>query len=307
MAKTNYEKLRERYLARQQQLADQDRRWWKPEVGQKYRIRILPPPEGHDLWFLEYGVHYVRDAEIGPITCAKLTLSKRCFACDTTNALWRGDQNAKALARSLTARRRYVSNILVLSGQNPNEVRLWAYGSTVWDQLSELCVGSEGAVPIDDPKTGYCLTLTVKSRRTEMGVFPQYVVTPDLKPSALPNPGVLQELHNFVQIITERVKPFEEIRALLGGHSDPPPPATAEAEEAEPPSSEEIVEDEVEEPPPTTVPAPKLPSRKRQVDDETEEIHGTPQIVPSKTATAANGEDLVARARRALAARRGSS
>lgn len=227
--KTDYKKLRERFLARQRR-AERDERWWnpdKPPPGDpaiEYSIRILPPYDGYDSWYVEYGVHYglnVDDDVPGSITCPRLTLGKRCPICEMTRGLWRGSDEDKALAGRIGAKRRYASNILVLS-KDPNEVKIWAYGHKVWMPLNALCVGKDGSfTPIDDPQRGFNFNLTVTTQATPDGNFPSYMILPEsMTPCPIPNMSVLDRLHRIDEVIREKVKSYDEIRAILMGPPD---------------------------------------------------------------------------------------
>lgn len=257
--KTDYSKLRKKFQDRQMR-GDLDDRWWRPDKDPgTHKVRILPPPDGFDSWCMEFGTHYnigSDDAGFQKIICPRLTISQRCPICEFTRKLWRGTDADKTIAKTIGARRRYASNVLILSSKTPTDVRLWDYGDKVWRPLNEMSVGSDGDVtPIDDPVSGVNIKVTVQINRTEDRNFPEYSVTPwEIKTSALPDKSVLGKLHNFVEIIQTQIKPFDEIRSILLGPGAPPasapppptPPKTEEMEETVPETAtaegEEIVE-----------------------------------------------------------------
>lgn len=258
--KTDYDKLREKFLARQRAQID-DQSWFKPETG-RYRVRILPPTENHDLWYLDYGVHYGLtnvEGDFETVTCPRLTQKQPCPICNFTKGLWRKNTDAdQALARKFGAKKRYVSNVIVLSS-SASEVKMWAYGPQVLNQLEEHCISQDGSViPIDDPQKGTNMKVTVTQQSTPDGVFPNYIVSPESVQSVLPDMSVLGKRHDIVGIIHGRVRPLDELRSLLensGGEPNPPisKPEMA-SQETQSAGPEEVIE-ETEDAPPEKSPA----------------------------------------------------
>src|SRR3990172_3711326 len=307
--KTDYGKLREKYLARQQQGVD-DTKWFKPEQG-RYRFRILPPPENYNLWYLDYGVHYGfsnSEGNFEALTCPRLTKGERCPICEFTKGLWKKNAEADiAIARKFGVKKRFVSNIVIVSN-GPLDVRMWAYGPQVLQQLEEHCVTSSGdVVPIDDPVKGVNMKLVVTQKNTPERNFPNYLVTPELPAMAIPDKGALDKLHDIVTTIHSRVKSFDELRSILEagvvGENDSEPPAPT----ATPKSSEE--EEGAHSAP--AKPAKAAPQT-APVDDGDEEIvqetsHGTSaEGNEGKTAPRPTQEELARRARDVLAKRKSS-
>lgn len=230
--KTDYAKLHKRFVEqqrRQAELADDDR-WLKLTVPQPgapsvtYRMRFLPPPDGYDSWYMEYGVHYQIKNDLGnyvPVTCPLKTLKKPCPICEFVKGLWRsGTAEDKALAGRIGVKTRFVSNVVLLN--NPSEVKLWSYGTRVWTPLNHLCVGSDGEfVPIDDPQNGYNFKVVIKTEVTADGNFPDYTILPDpMKPCPIVDKSVLTKIHPMHEIIASRVRGYDELRSLLFGSSD---------------------------------------------------------------------------------------
>lgn len=253
--KSNYEKLKAKFAQKKQAQADMDDdRWWKPTVPSSasqqvtHRLRFLPPPDGHDSWYVEYGVHYRIKNDAGDlisITCPKKTLGKPCPICEFVKGLWKtGDEKDKAMASAIGCKTRYCSNVIVL-GENPSDVKIWAYGAKVWTPLNELCVGDSGEViPFDDPQVGFNIKITIGLRQTPDGDFPDYTVMPEMKPCAIPDKNVLSKLAPIHELITKRIKSYDEIRSILSGT------ATDETEKAD---TKKPVEETVEETPAQTV------------------------------------------------------
>ncbi len=318
--KSDYAKLRERFVARQKALeAGADERWWKPDLtsaGQapvKYKIRILPPFDGHNFWYLEYGVHYRVKNEEGnfiPITCPQKTLKNPCPICEFTKGLWRGGDADKAIAREIGSKTRFASNVLILN-HSANDVKIWSYGTKIWSPLSELCVGSgeDDFVPIDDPKQGFNMNLSIAMKQTDAGNFPDYTVTPEMKATALSDPSAVDRLHNLAEIIHGQVKAYDEIRAILLGSDSGATPesapvskkgaastatASAPRQKAAPPPASDSGDEEVIEP---------VTGNEETSDGTSEENEGTGEDNASARKTP---EELVKLARAAMQKRAGS-
>jgi hypothetical protein len=291
--KTDYAKLHKRFVEYQRRAAEMDDdRWLRlqtPQVGAAavtYRMRFLPPPDGYDSWYLEYGVHYQIKNEAGQyttITCPQKTQKKPCPICEFTKGLWRsGAEEDKVLARRIGVKTRYVSNVVNLS--NPSEVKLWSYGAKVWTPLNELCVGDSGEiVPIDDPQKGYNIKIVVKAESTPEGSFPNYTVLPEMKPCPIPDMGVLNKIHPMHEIIVQRVKSYDEIRSILFGAEDSAAPSTS------PPESEVAVE--------TSEPAVV----NEGIEEET--AHAAPEETQKREDKRPSADELVRRAKAMLAKR----
>ena len=248
-AKTNYDKVRAAYLKNQRKQQSKDARVWTPDGPGRYPIRILPPWPGGDVWYYEYGCHYrVRKEDEGggaPVTCPRLTVKKKCPICEFVRGLYQNGEDAdRATARDIRGVKRFRSNIVLTD--KPGEARIYPYGQKVWEQLSELCVGEDGGiVPIDDPEAGYNLTLVVTQVKTEDGrTFPQYLVKPSMKPTALADVSVLKSLHDLPSSI-DAVESYDATKAILMGTSETngqEPAAASEAAPGEEPT-EEVVSD----------------------------------------------------------------
>lgn len=289
--RTDLNKLRQRYMARQKQVAEQDQRYWKPEIGNKYGVRLCPPPDGCDLWFKEFGVHYsvYEDQENPTETCPRLTKGTACPVCEFVRGLWRsGSDEEKELARKIGAKKRYISNVLVVSGPNsdPKTPRLWSYGPMIWDQIMAFVNTDDGVVPIDDPATGHNLTLTVTEKRTGKQTFPNYLVSPIIHPSAIPDQSSLSKLNDYEEVIDSKLRPYEVIKAALMGKAEP---STTNEQPVEEPPTEQPTGD---------------PATDRIIDDTSQETSNAPAPAQNpEAAKPATGTDLVAKARAALAAR----
>jgi len=218
--RTNYEQMRQAYLGRLSRQAGGggDDRYWKPEIGKRYAVRFLPPIPGQELFYIPYGVHYIEGAvEDIVITCAKLTVKQPCPACELARQLFRGTEQDKDWGKKIYAKKRFCANVVVVSSA-PSEVKLWAFGPQVMDQLAEIVGGEQGDfIPIDDPERGLTLRITVTKKQTGQKVYPNYIVTAASPPSPLPDMSVLQQLHDYASIIIGNVEPYEVVDAKLKG------------------------------------------------------------------------------------------
>ena len=297
--RTNLDKLRERFLARQTQKDNADLRWWKPEIGKKYKLRILPPPDGGELWFKEYGVHYkvYPDADNPTETCPRLTKGSACPICEFVRGLWRtGTDEDKSLARDIGAKKRYVSNVVIIGSDDVKTPRLWAYGPMIWDQIMAFVNTDDGIIPLDDPATGHNIILTVTEKKTGTQTFPNYVVSPEIKQTAVPDQGCLAKIHDFEDIIDSKLRPYEAIRAQLEG-------------KAEPSQTEEAPVDTPTETDTPSIGTPETPAEGEQTIDDTPKgaTDGSAQKDEAKKPEAAStggGQNLVNKARAALAKRK---
>lgn len=281
--RTDYNRLRQRLLDRQTEGKD-DPRVWKPEMGYRYKVRILPPIEGLSSFDLAYGMHYGLGEESSTrAVCPKRTVQKKCPVCEFVKPLWKGDAADKDLARAHYSKKRYLSNIVVLS--RPDEVMIWEYGPQVWDQLAEITAGEEaGILPIDDPDKGYTLTVTVRKKVTEKGTFPNYDVRAEHQPSVLPDKSVLGKMHDIKAEVFGKLKTYDELRAILQG-VEPEPTAQTAPEEP----TKEVVEEEAE-----------GPIQDEKVEDTQETVETEKKEAPADAPEKPKGKSLADRARKAI-------
>lgn len=320
---TNYQKLHKRFVEKQSRQAEMDdNRWWKPPIPQvgnpaeTHRIRILPPPDGFDSWYFEFGVHYGVKNEAGQfltITCPLKTVQKPCPICEFTKGLWKENtEEGKTLARKIGVKTRYASNVIVLS--NPAEVKLWSYGPKVWTPLNELCIGDNGEFnPIDSPEKGFNIKLVIATQNTPEGNFPNYTVMPIMPACPIPDKSALMKIHAMHELIVSRVKSYDEIRSLLYGSEAadaapaPSPATTDEVAETPVTDADDTVTETVTPPP---APAKSVaPAAKASVAGVTpapavKETTNAPSPEASTASAApASQEELVKRAKAQLAKR----
>lgn len=268
--KTDYAKIHKRFLEQKKKMAEMDdERWWKPDAPQPggspltHRVRFMPPPDGFDSWYVEYGVHYRLKGEGDTTitaTCPQKTLGKPCPICEFTKGLWKsGSEADQKIAREVGSKTRYASNVIVLS-KNPSEVKIWSYGTKVWTPMNELCIGADGEfIPFDDPVNGFNIKIVVGMERTPEGNFPSYTVMPEMKACPIGDRKTLQSIHPIHEMIRSKVKSYDELRSiLLGGGGAPAEeapaaknsasaPADTEAESTVAPAAEEEIIEPVNE------------------------------------------------------------
>lgn len=321
---SNYQKLHKRFVDHQKRQAEleDDGRWLKlpaPQVGTPaitYRIRILPPPDGFDSWYLEYGVHYQIKNESGQfmtITCPLKTVQKPCPVCEFTKGLWKsGSEEDKALARKIGVKTRYASNVVLLN--NPSEAKLWSYGAKVWGPLNELCVGDSGEfVPIDDSDKGFNIKVVIVTQKTDEGNFPNYTIMPEMKSCPVPDKSVLTKIHPMHELILGRVKSYDEIRSLLFGSegAEAAPATTATSNEISEPAVADTEDTVTETVTPTASPAKNVaPAAKASIAGTTpapapvKETANAPSVeVSAQASVPASQDELVKRAKAQLAKR----
>lgn len=321
---SNYQKLQKKFADKQRRQAEMDDdRWWKPPTPQAshpaetHRIRILPPPDGFDSWYFEYGVHYQIKNEAGQfvsITCPIKTIQKPCPICEFTKGLWKENtEEGKTLARKIGVKTRYASNVVLLN--NPSEVKLWSYGPKVWTPLNELCVGTDGEfVPIDNPDKGFNIKVVIAGTAGEVN-YPSYTIMPEMKACPIPDKSALLKIHPMHELIVSRVKSYDELRSLLFGSeaAETAAPATTTA------TSEEISETPVADPDDTVTettatPPPSAksvaPAAKASIAGTTpapapvKETTNAPSVeVPVQASAPASQDELVKRAKASLAKR----
>ena len=226
-----------------------------------------------------------------------MTKGSACPICEFVRGLWRtGTDEDKSLARDIGAKKRYVSNVIVLGGDDLKTPRLWAYGPMIWDQIMAFVNTDDGIIPLDDPATGHSIILTVTEKKTGTQTFPNYVVSPEIKQTPVPDQGCLAKIHDFEDIIDSKLRPYDAIRAQLEGKAEPsqtdeaPVDTPTETETGPPPgdASEIPVEGE-----------PTIDDTPKGADDG-----GAKKDEAKKPEAASTGQNLVNKARAALAKRK---
>jgi hypothetical protein len=129
-----------------------------------------------------------------------------------------GDEESIKMAKSLSARQRFFSPVLV-RGEEDKGVRMWGYGKQVYEKLLNLVLNPEYG-DITDPEAG--TDLVINYGKPAGAQFPQTSVTPRRKSSALCDEAVggtercaelLDNIPEFEGLFTKKTP--EEVGQLL--------------------------------------------------------------------------------------------
>lgn len=190
---------------------------WKPKEGDQ-TIRILPTADGDP--FKEFHFHYNVGKNPG-ILCPKKNYGEHCPICDFASQLWRegvdnNDDQSKAAAKKLFARKRYYSPIIV-RGQETDGVKVWAYGKMAYETLLGYVLDADYG-DITDPETGTDIVLNYTVPGTP-GSFPKTALKPRRRPSVLCDDAIAscEELIESVPDIEAQFNRLssEEIQAIM--------------------------------------------------------------------------------------------
>ena len=185
--------------------------WFRPQDGEQV-IRIVPTADGDP--FKEFWLHY----GVGR-NPAFLSL-KRNYGQDDpldnfVRALYKeGDEDSIKMAKSLSARQRFFSPVLV-RGEEEKGVRIWGYGKQVYEQLLNLVLNPEYG-DITDVDAGTDLTL--QYGKPAGAQFPQTNLTPRRKSSKLTKSAdTTAELLDTIPDIEGAFdkKSFDQIQTIL--------------------------------------------------------------------------------------------
>lgn len=132
----------EKYRKLQKEFAKRRARFWKPEIGEKNTIRILPPVDDDAVFFEEVPFHFMPASgndKAKSIQC----LVEDCPVCKVVNKLRQGDESAQELADQV--RKQVVFYMNIVDIKNPEAgVQIWkTYSSKVIDQLLGFIADSE--------------------------------------------------------------------------------------------------------------------------------------------------------------------
>ena len=185
--------------------------FWKPQEGEQ-TIRIVPTEDGDP--FKDYYFHYNVGANSG-FLCPKKNFGDDCPICSFVRALYdEGTEESVKMAKSLTARQRFFSPVLV-RGEEKQGIRIWGYGKTAYETLLTLVLNPDyGDITDVDEGTD----LTINYGKPAGASFPQTKIQPRRKTSKLVDSQehVAELLSNIPTIdgLFEK-KSTEEVEALL--------------------------------------------------------------------------------------------
>ena len=152
--------------------------FWRPQDGEQ-TLRIVPTKDGDpfkDFWF-----HYNVGNNPGFLS-PKKNFGQQDPLDNFVRKLFNdGDEESIKMAKSLSARQRFFSPVLV-RGEEEKGVRIWGYGKQVYEKLLNLVLNPEYG-DITDPETG--TDLVINYGKPAGAQFPQTGVTPRRKSSVL--------------------------------------------------------------------------------------------------------------------------
>ena len=159
-----------------------DKKFWRPQDGEQ-AIRIVPTEDGDP--FREFFFHYNVGNNRG-FMCPKRNFGDECPVCEFASQLWKegaakDDAEAKKMSKSLFARQRFFSPVLV-RGEEDLGIRAWGYGKMAYESLLSLVLNPEYG-DITDPEAGTDLVLTYG--KPPGASFPLTKLTPRRRSSPL--------------------------------------------------------------------------------------------------------------------------
>ena len=190
--------------------------FWKPQEGEQ-TIRIVPTADGDP--FKDYWFHYNVGKNSG-FLCPKKNYGEDCPVCDFASKLWReGDDDSKKMAKSLFARQRFFSPVMVRGEENAG-VRVWGYGKMAYETLLNLVLNPEYG-DITDTDNG--TDLVMKYGKPPGGQFPLTKLTPKRKTSPICPDKNSDECKELLESIPEFDELFDrktssEVQTMLDGH-----------------------------------------------------------------------------------------
>ena len=152
--------------------------FWRPQDGEQV-IRILPTSDGDP--FKEYWFHYNLGTNPGFLS-PKKNFGEDCPLDSYVRELYRqGDEESIKLAKSLSARQRFFSPVIV-RGEESEGVRVWGFGKMAYQELLNLVLNPDyGDITDTDEGTD----LVIKYGKPPGAQFPQTSITPRRKASKL--------------------------------------------------------------------------------------------------------------------------
>jgi len=148
--------------------------FWKPKEGKSF-VHLLPPAGDLEEPWVKVYIHYNVGEDNRVFVCPKKNFNKPCPICREVKKLFNGSEDDKELAKTITAKRQFYSNIIDL--ENPDEgVQVWRYGISVLNQLLDCFEDDENPDDIIDythPKKGRKLII-VRHQKSKNSDFIEY-------------------------------------------------------------------------------------------------------------------------------------
>jgi hypothetical protein len=171
-------KMKEKLASLNNRGGDNKNNFWRPQDGDT-TIRIVPTDDGDP--FKEYWFHY-NVGNHGGFLCNKKNFGEECPVCNFVKSLYNeGDAESIKMAKSLNARQRFFSPVLV-RGQEDEGVKVWGFGRNAYSELLGLVLNPDYG-DITDAEDGTDLVITYG--KTPGATFPQTSITPRRRSSAM--------------------------------------------------------------------------------------------------------------------------
>ncbi len=205
------EKMRAKQAALQNTADKGKSVFWRPQDGEQV-IRIVPTEDGDP--FKEYWFHYNLGSNPGFLS-PKKNFGEECPLDSYVRDLFRqGDDESVKLAKSLMARQRFFSPVIV-RGEEDQGVRIWGFGKMAYQELLSLVLNPDYG-DITDVSDG--TDLVIKYGKPPGAQFPQTSITPRRKASPLMDDDktskkLLSEVPDFTSVF-ER-KSATEVQGML--------------------------------------------------------------------------------------------
>ena len=205
-------KIRAKYTALKSRGNGNSSQFWRPDDGSETTIRIVPTSDGDP--FKEFFFHYNVGKASG-FLCPKRNFGDTCKVCEFVSQLFDdGAEDSIKMAKSLTARQRFFSPVLVRDEEDQG-VRIWGYGKTAYETLLSLVLNPDYG-DITDVDNG--TDLTINYGRPPGAAFPHTKIQPRRHNSALSSTPekTTDFLENIPDVTTlfER-KSVEEVGTIL--------------------------------------------------------------------------------------------
>jgi len=174
--------------------------FWRPTDGE-HVIRIIPTTDGDP--FKDYWFHYNLGDNPGFLS-PKKNFGEDCPLDSYVRELYKqGDEESIKMAKSLNARQRFFSPVLV-RGEEKSGVRIWGYGKMAYQELLNLVLNPEYG-DITDAEGG--TDLLIKYGKPPGAQFPQTTITPRRKTSPISEDG--EQAKEFLESVPEFESVFD--------------------------------------------------------------------------------------------------
>jgi hypothetical protein len=260
-----------------------DDRFWKPELDQASNgfavIRFLPVVDGEDVPWARVFSHGFQGKGGWFIENCPTTLGKKCPVCEANNELWNsGIEDDKTVARDRKRKLSYVANVYVVSDpkhpENEGKIFLFKFGKKIFDKIMEKI---QPEFPDDQPVNvfDFWQGANFKLKIRKVAGYINYDKSEFEEPSALlgGDDAKLEELWKKQHALKEFTNPenfksYEELKSkmesVLKGGTEGKAKTAEEMEEIE--DAERRFGSS-----PKTKPAPKMPEKKSQMEEDGEE------------------------------------